>query len=190
MKKKIIILGTSGMLGQTLFNYIKLISKNINIYGIQRGQNKYKKKNIIEIINFNSINFFKTIIKIKPDIIINCTGVINHRINNNNLLETYFINSIFPHSLAFFANKLKCKLIHISTDCVFNGNRGDYRETDIPNAYDIYGFSKTVGEPEANNTTVIRTSIIGPEKKNKLGLLEWFLGQKKISGYKNIFFQD
>jgi len=188
MKKKIIILGTSGMLGHTLLKYLHTKTQKVIYYGFERDIKNSKKKNIFKFINFNSKRFFSRIKKINPDIIINCVGIINHRLKKNNLLETYFINSVLPHVLAYFSYEIKSKLIHVSTDCVFNGKNGNYNEKYIPNAIDVYGFSKIVGEPEMKNCITIRTSIIGPEKKNKLGLLEWFLNQKKIKGYKNIFF--
>ena len=98
------------------------------------------------------------------------------------------MNSYLPKILANASKIYKFSFVHISTDCVFDGKKGGYTEKNIPNAYDIYGHSKFIGENYENSIT-IRTSIFGHEKKTKFGLLEWFLNAKrKVKGYKNFFF--
>jgi len=190
MKKKIVILGTSGMLGSTLFNLLKIKSDKIKIYGVERdNKSKNKLKDIFKFKELYSEKFINFLKHINPEILINCVGVINHRIKKNTLLDSFFINSIFPHLLSEVCKKINCKIIHISTDCVFSGKKGNYKESDLPDETGIYGLSKKIGEPFNSNTIVIRTSIIGHEKFNKLGLLEWFLNNKStVKGFANVYF--
>ena len=103
----------------------------------------------------------------------------------NNFLNSILVNSVFPHNLSDFCNKNQIKLIHITTDCVYSGNKGLYTEKDLHDCLDIYGKSKSLGEPK--NCMVIRTSIIGQEKNNFVHLLSWIISQKgrTINGFKN-----
>ena len=99
------------------------------------------------------------------------------------------INSLLPHKLLSAAEKYNIRLIHISTDCVFSGTKGNYSETDNPDPSDIYGISKLLGEFSCSKNLVIRTSIIGPELNTKRGLLEWFLSQKdECKGFEKAIF--
>ena len=122
-----------------------------------------------------------------PDIVVNCAGLIPQRAQSdgpNN--EKYFIiNGLFPNILSIYCNELNIKFIHITTDCVFSGKKGLYTEEDIHDETNMYGLSKSFGEPL--NTTIIRTSIIGHEIQNKKSLLEWVISQKnkKINGFSN-----
>lgn len=188
MRKKILILGASGMLGSTLYMFLN--NQNLNVIGISR-KNVFKNKSKIAIyrkLTFNNID--NIINKLKPDYIINCTGVINHKIKKN-LDEVFYINSVLPHYIAKKCLEKKIINIHISTDCVYDGKKGNYSEKNLPNALDIYGISKTFGEVNLPNSIIIRTSIVGHEIKTKFGLLEWFLSQKKsksIKGFNKAYF--
>jgi dTDP-4-dehydrorhamnose reductase len=194
MKKKIIILGANGMLGHVLFNNF---SKNNDFITMGTLRNKeykkyFKKINrnhlIInkDIFNFNKLT--KIIISFKPDIIINCIGIIKQK-KFNNYENMIMINSLFPRKLSEICEIYKTKLILISTDCVFLGNKGNYKETDLTDAKDNYGISKILGEYSKKNNLILRTSIIGPELKSKNGLLEWLLSEKKfVYGFKNVYF--
>ncbi len=124
---------------------------------------------------------------IKPDIIINCVGLLNDDASKNRE-ASFYINSIFPHLLAKKADQYRSKLIHISTDCVFSGDRGGYKENDRPDGTSAYAITKALGEVKSEKHLTIRTSIIGPElKENGIGLFLWFMKQKgTIKGYKNV----
>ena len=199
MKKKIMILGSNGMLGSTFLKYLSK-KKNYKIICISRkrdkslnqfNQKKFKRK--IEFKYFDILNKKKLIqvLKLyKPNYLLNCIGVVKKLVNKKNIRNTYFINSILPHILSSLSSKFKFKLVHFSTDCVFDGKKGNYSEKDICNAKDDYGISKFIGEIYFSNSITIRTSIIGHENgNNQRGLLEWFLNQKKIvKGYKNAIF--
>lgn len=113
-----------------------------------------------------------------PDVVINCAGLTKHRPDSQNPLSTIAINSLAPHRLANLCGLAGARLIHISTDCVFSGSKGDYNESDFPDATDLYGRSKSLGEVILPNTVTVRTSTIGHEHQTRYGLLEWFLSQE------------
>lgn len=174
-KNKILLLGSTGMLG---YNFEKIL-KEYN-YDFKKTSRKKQKGRI----KFDAIN--DSLNKLpKCEYFINCIGVINKLIDKNNIVEAIKINSIFPHRLANFCKKKRIKLIHISTDCVYSGKKGKYTESDIHDPIDIYGKTKSLGEP--TNCMTIRTSIIGEENKNSRSLVEWVKGNKnkKIYGFSN-----
>lgn len=182
------------MLGAELFIQFSKQS-NYNVRGSTRltSCNKFKNfKNIdfnISAFNINKIE--KKLKEFKPDYVVNCIGFVKQKIKKFcNISEVYYVNSVFPHEISKITKKIGAKLIHFSTDCVFSGKKGNYCETDIPDAYDLYGYSKQLGELKKRRDVItIRTSIIGHELKTKNGLLEWFLGQKKkCVGFSKVFF--
>ena len=191
---KVIIFGAGGMLGNTL---IKTISKDksYKVYGTLRKDIKFFDKN-------NSIKIFKNIscerknewqeilMKVKPDIIINCIGVVKQLNEINDPQLSIFTNSLFPHQLHDACKEINSKLIHISTDCVFSGKKGLYSEIDNPDPSDFYGLSKLLGEINSEDSLTIRTSIIGHSLNSNHGLIDWFLNQKnsKIKGYTKAIF--
>ena len=187
IKKKILIFGASGMIGSTLVKVISM-NKSFDVIGVLRRKS-YKKffsdqKLKFLIYNYSSIDLDslkKILLTSNPDVVINCSGITKQRINNNDLQKIFFMNSIFPHRLAYFAKKMNFKLIQISTDCVFSGKllKGSYKENDVPDAEDTYGKTKFIGEVTGENILTLRTSTIGHELLTRKGLLEWFLSQKK-----------
>ena len=196
---KVFVLGSTGMLGHAM---CECFSKSGNIKVFAFGRRKLtnfslnKDGNITEIF----MDVFKewekefkiSVNDIKPDYIINCIGVVKQLVNINELDNSILINSIFVQKLNKIVNASeKTRLIHLSTDCVFSGIKGNYIEDDITDPVDIYGLTKALGEiKNSNRTLTIRTSIIGREIDRKLGLLEWILSQnfKKIRGYRNFIF--
>lgn len=142
----------------------------------------------IEAENYDKI--YEIIKNIEPDVIINAIGIIKQLPTSKNVIKTLTINSIFPHKLSEFAEEFNARLICISTDCVFSGEKGNYNEEDVPDAFDLYGKSKNLGEVIAENCLTIRTSIIGRELQTSHSLVEWFLSNagKKVKGYKNAVF--
>lgn len=121
------------------------------------------------------------------DYVINCIGVLNKFVDAN-LSDGIYLNSVLPHFIAKQLEGTKTKLIHISTDCVFEGTKGKYTEEDIPDATSYYGRSKALGEVVDDKNLTIRTSIIGPElKANGIGLFHWFMSQQaKVYGYEKV----
>ena len=124
----------------------------------------------------------------RPDAIVNCVGIVKQRAEAADPIAVT-INALFPHQLAAAADAAGARLIHISTDCVFSGGRGNYDETDVPDAEDLYGRSKLLGEVAAPHLT-LRTSLIGRELKGCGGLVEWFLSRRGrlVRGYKGAIF--
>ena len=189
------ILGSTGLLGSTLLKYFSR-QNNFKCYGaIRKNSDIAKLRNIKNIklykIDYkNKNNIIKIFNKIRPNIIINCIGVVKQLTYKNKLSEIIRVNSFLPHYLTELANlQKKVRFIHLSTDCVFSGIKGKYKETDFPDAQDIYGRSKLLGELTYPNTLTLRTSIIGHELKTKYSLLNWFLSQKRpVKGYKNAIF--
>ena len=180
------------MLGSKLFE--EFLKKNYKVRGSTRSIPKkfikYKANIDLNIDAEDIINLKQKIIKFKPNLIINCIGVIKQKILNLEEKNIFYINSIFPHEVYKISKIINSKIIHFSTDCVFDGKKGNYNEDSLPNAVDIYGFSKALGELNFNNSLTIRTSIIGHELESKNSLLEWFLqlNQKKCNGFTDTYF--
>ena len=132
----------------------------------------------------------RAIERVEPDVIFNAVGIIKQIPSSKNVIKTLAINSIFPHRLAEIAEKNGARLINFSTDCVFDGKKGNYNEEDIPNATDVYGKSKNLGEVLGENCLTLRTSIIGRELQTAHSLVEWFLSNrgKKVKGYVNAIY--
>ena len=191
-KKIYLIFGANGMLGHKILE--TLSKKNKLTYGTIRLK-KNKKLDNYKIIYNVDVNNFKNIenliVDIKPDYVINCSGLIKQKLQvkrNDNLKK---INFLFPQFLDRLSKKYLFRHIHFSTDCVFNGNNGNYNERSKKNAKDDYGKYKIAAENNIiNNTLKIRTSIIGHEiNKKKYSLLEWFLSSKKtVRGFKAAYF--
>jgi len=155
---KTFIFGANGMLGSYLYKHIK---ESVPIFRNQFEAMKIQEKNFHDQIELLGITQGSTII--------NAIGIINKR--KKDPLEFMIVNAIFPRILADYCEKNEINLIHISTDCVFSGARGHYKENDLADDTSIYAISKSAGEPL--NCTVIRASIIGENKNNCEDLLEW-----------------
>jgi dTDP-4-dehydrorhamnose reductase len=125
-----------------------------------------------------------------PDVVINAVGIVKQLIGNANAAAAAEINALLPHRLAALCTARGARLIHVSTDCVFSGRRGMYREDDEADADDLHGRSKRLGEVGAPSALTIRTSFVGPELATAHGLLEWFLRQsgRRVHGYRRVFF--
>jgi dTDP-4-dehydrorhamnose reductase len=194
MIKKIYILGITGMLGYELFIRFNK-NTQYKIKGSTRlnycnNLNQYKNIDF-NISAFNLKKIEKKLKKFKPDYVLNCIGLVKQKIKKfSNGYEVYYLNSIFPYEISKITKKISAKLIHFSTDCVFSGRKGNYCEKDNPDAHDLYGHSKQLGELNKRSDVItIRTSIIGHELSTKNGLLEWFLAQKKkCVGFAKFFF--
>lgn len=124
---------------------------------------------------------------VRPDVIINAVGVLNQFADHDKIMA-YHINGFLPHRLRHLADKTGARLIHISTDCVFLGDRGGYREDDQPDGVTTYALTKALGEVRDEGHLTIRTSIIGPEiRRQGIGLFHWFMNQEgKVSGYRRV----
>jgi dTDP-4-dehydrorhamnose reductase len=169
---KIFIFGAKGMLGR----YVSSIMKGVcQIISLTRDD--------FDLIRIQELNNFLDRLRILPeDVFINCAVVMKERITQKGMTETIIVNSLLPHLLAGYCNEKKARLIHISSDCVFNGKKGNYLENDAHDGMTPDGKTKSLGEPEF--ATILRTSIIGEEFGQKRHLLEWIRSQKgEICGY-------
>ena len=196
---RILVLGGTGEVGHMV---CKIFSQDFDVFTLLRKNN-----------DLNSVNFFTNVIpeskcifiddikdmknidailrKIQPNVVINCIGMVKHRDScKEGDLDTKIINSIFPHEILKLCTDRDIKLIHISTDCVFSGNQGNYLESDIPDPTDYYGQSKLDGEINTPNSLTIRTSFIGPALFYKTGLFEWIKSKKGMSihGFNNAIY--
>lgn len=176
--KKILILGASGMAGHVLFYYLKENS-HYEIVTICHRDKIEPNSYILDVYDTNQLQ--EIIVKEQPDVIVNCIGVLVKG-SKSNPQNAIFINAYFPHKLSDITHSIvpTPQVIHISTDCVFSGQKGNYKDTDIKDALDVYGMSKNLGELINDKDLTIRTSIIGPEiKSNGEGLFHWFLMNRK-----------
>lgn len=125
----------------------------------------------------------------RPDAVVNAIGIVKQRAEANAAIQSLEINALLPHRLATICQVAGARMVHISTDCVFSGRRGRYVEADVPDAEDLYGRTKHLGEAQGENCLTLRTSIIGRELTRKSGLLEWFLAQRsRVRGYTKAVF--
>jgi dTDP-4-dehydrorhamnose reductase len=190
-KNTVLILGATGMLGHTLF---KSLSKdpNLQIFGTARQKTakslfpkELAKKILTNVDLENDQSLLKLFNKVKPDVVINCAGLIKQIGASEDVLQAIPINTLLPHRLAYLTAQIRARLILMSTDCVFSGKKGNYKETDKPDCTDLYGQSKLLGEiVDQPHILTIRTSIIGHELRGGYSLVNWFLNQKgSATGY-------
>jgi len=192
---KVLILGCAGMLGHKLY---QVLSPEFNVTGTIRGPfsyiNKYdffRQSRVITGVNAQDISRVNKVIKeTRPDVVVNCIGIIKPLEKQSGELLNIWVNSLFPHQLYGICQAGGIRLIHISTDCVFSGKKGDYREDDPSDAEDIYGKTKYLGELGGAGALTIRTSLIGRELASSNNLLEWFLSNRggRVQGYSKAIF--
>ena len=168
----ILVLGSNGMLGTYIMEYFRRIP-SFNVVGLTRKEFDAATDDV------------KHLDVHKYDVVINCIGTIKSVVDSVGTLNTILINSVFPHKLAVECETHNTRLIHITTDCVFDGATGHYSELDLHNPTDVYGKTKSLGEPL--NAMVIRTSIIGEELQTKRSLIEWVKSNHNntVNGYTN-----
>ena len=185
--KQILILGAHGMAGHMITSYLKQLNK-YEIFTLARDS-KFGITDYYCDVEIN-IDMLDGIINedIDLDIVINCIGLLNKPANENPAKAIY-LNSYLPHYLELITKNTNTKIIHLSTDCIFDGTQGNHSETDKPTEINYYGRSKALGEILNNKDLTLRLSIIGTElKKDGIGLLNWFLNQKgTITGYNNCY---
>ena len=149
------------------------------------------KDNWIDQVDARNLSTVEEAIRsAKPDVVINCVGMIKQKMGAENTADTIQINSLFPHQLSGICLKSNARLIHFSTDCVFQGTPGIKRLSDTPNATDLYGLSKLLGEVNTSHSLTLRTSIVGRQLFGSESLFEWAISQRgtTVSGYKNAIY--
>jgi len=195
MPNKVLVLGASGMLGNSLFRYFSEKAEYTTLGTVRKDAalklvNEQGFNNITSGIDITNINSIENVIcDFKPDVVFNCIGVIKQLDAAKNNIQSISINSLLPHQLAELCTLHSAKLIHFSTDCVFTGSRGGYVESDFADAPDLYGRSKLLGEVTYDGHLTLRTSIIGHEISSHHSLVDWFLNQEnEVDGYSSAIF--
>lgn len=192
---RVLVLGAAGMLGHKLY---QVLGKAFDVTGTIRGDYKdinryglFQPSQIVPHLDAMKVDGLEeTIAQTKPDVVINCIGVIKPLVEKVGIPATTWQNARLPHELYRICRAKGARLIHISTDCVFSGSKGNYSEDDSSDADDIYGKTKYQGEVKDAGALTIRTSIIGRELAGANGLLEWFLANRggRVKGYTNAIF--
>ena len=192
----ILVLGVTGMLGSAVYRLFSQ-SPAYQVFGTLRSESGRRffseqcQESLLSGIDvLDQDVLIKLLARIKPDVVINCVGLIKQLENANNPLSVLPINAMLPHRLANLCELSNSRLIQISTDCVFSGNQGMYTEGNASDATDLYGQSKYIGElREEGHAVTLRTSIIGHELNSAHSLIDWFLMQNNsVKGYAKAIF--
>lgn len=194
----VLVLGGEGMLGHKMFQVLvaRFPDTGCSIRGsltepFYRKIDLFRQGTVVDNVDAMDINALEGRLReLRPKVIVNCIGVIKQRDEAKDPIQSITLNSLLPHRLAETARGWGGKLIQFSTDCVFNGRRGNYTEDDPPDAEDLYGRTKQLGEVAAENALTLRTSIIGRELAQFGSLLEWFLGRKggTVKGFARVIY--
>jgi dTDP-4-dehydrorhamnose reductase len=192
---RLVILGGTGMLGHTLWERLSrrfpdtytTIRRGIRDYGNDR---LYRSDRVIDHIDVMDFRMLEGALRvIRPDVILNCIGITKRREDPQNPIPSITLNAMLPHKLANLTAEVNAKLIHFSTDCVFDGRAGHYSDDAPTNATDLYGRTKALGEVTGKNALTLRSSFIGKELQEGTELLEWFLSQADVvRGFKNAIY--
>jgi len=191
---RILILGGDGMLGHQLFKQLKT-NHDVRVtlrqdLGVYKKLMLFSSENAYTGIDVRSpIKLAGVLTDFHPDAVVNAVGIVKQLPEASESIPSIEINALFPHRLALLCNDIGARMIHLSTDCVFSGKKGNYKESDTSDPDDLYGRTKFLGEVTDKDCLTLRTSMIGPELSRKKNLLEWFLSQKgTVSGYKKVIF--
>ncbi|MFO7320332.1 MAG: SDR family oxidoreductase [Chloroflexota bacterium] len=192
---RILIIGATGLLGHRLFYELGRTDQvwgTVRASGVRlRNLPGVRPEQVIEGVDvLRPETVMQAVIESRPEVVINCAGLIKHRPEAEDPLLAIDVNSRFPHQLALICKLQGCRMIHISTDCVFSGKRGSYTEADATDATDLYGRSKALGEVvNQPHCLTIRTSFIGRELGTSYSLVEWFLSQsEQVKGFQKAIF--
>ena len=192
---RVLILGGDGMLGHQLLRHFK--ERHDVRVTLRLGREAYESYHLFEPgTTFYGIDAKQTggllqvIADFRPEAVVNAVGIVKQRSEAKEVIPSLEINSLLPHRLALLCRTVEARLVHLSTDCVFSGRKGNYRESDQPDAEDLYGRTKLLGEVSEPHCITLRTSMIGPELSRKTGLLEWFLAQRgqTVKGFTKAIF--
>lgn len=191
---RILILGGDGMLGHQLLKSFQerhvvrcTLRQDLAVYAAHSlfsAENSYAA---IDVRNFERL--VEVFADFQPEVVINCVGIVKQRQTAKESIPSLEINALLPHRLAHICRAVGARLIHMSTDCIFSGRKGNYQEDDLSDAEDLYGKTKFLGEVHGENCLTLRTSIIGRELSRHKSLLDWFLSQNGVvNGFKNAIY--
>ena len=191
---RVLVLGASGMLGNAM---LRVMSDQDGwaVYGTLRSSNPAlqalaPRTQLLHGVHADQPDsLMDAFTRSRPQVVINCVGLVKQLASADDPLEAIPINALLPHRLAKLCELAQARLVHISTDCVFSGSKGKYIESDMPDAEDLYGRSKLLGEVSDRHAITLRTSIIGHELGRDHGLIGWFLSQQgRVKGYTKAIF--
>jgi dTDP-4-dehydrorhamnose reductase len=194
---KVLLLGGNGMAGRLIAAYMARFTHHEVTVTVRKAEDAASttgwpalkglgiRVRELDVRQFAEVA--STVAETSPDVIINAVGVLNHHAEDNPL-DAYRVNGLLPHWLRHLGDRENARLLHISSDCVFSGSRGNYREDDEPDGKTVYAKSKALGEIRDSHHLTIRTSIIGPDvKSHGIGLMQWFLNrQGEVKGFRNV----
>jgi dTDP-4-dehydrorhamnose reductase len=191
---RLLVLGGDGMLGHQLL--LSLAARHDVRVTLRRPLAAYAAdglftpdNSIAEVEAADWDRLAAVVRSVRPEVVVNCIGIVKQRDEAKAAIPSIEINSLLPHRLRALCAEQEARLVHLSTDCVFSGRRGGYREEDIPDPVDLYGRSKLLGEVAEAPGLTLRTSIIGLELRRRTGLVEWFLAQRgRIRGYRHAIY--
>jgi dTDP-4-dehydrorhamnose reductase len=194
--KKVLVIGGNGMLGHKLVQVLPRFG--YEVYATVRGKAD-KLQELVSIpadrifagVDVRDIDSVEAVVRdVRPGAVINAAGIVKQKEEGKDAALVIEVNSVFPHRLSTLTEAFSCRLVTISTDCVFSGKKGCYAETDTPDAQDLYGRSKCLGEVTTGNAVTLRTSMIGREIGTPHGLLEWFLANSgaEVRGFTEAYF--
>jgi dTDP-4-dehydrorhamnose reductase len=192
---RVLVLGANGMLGHTMIRVLSM-SPTLEVIGTIRGERALRcldEPGKIRLVSGVDVEQADALIRVfatvRPQVVINCVGLVKQLAAALDPMRAIPINAVLPHRLAALCEAADARLIHVSTDCVFSGSKGQYVESDFPDAADLYGRSKLLGEVDCPQAITLRTSIIGPELASSRGLVAWFLSQTgPVRGFRRAIF--
>lgn len=192
---KVLVIGASGMIGSTVLRVLSE-QRGWEVFGTVRDDSVKqffsasignRLRSGVDVEHHDSL--VRILDQIRPEVVVNCAGLTKHKPGAEDPLVSIPINTLMPHRLARLCKLVGVRLIHVSTDCVFSGDKGGYVEDDCPDARDVYGRSKAFGEVRDSHAITLRTSTIGHELQSQFGLLDWFLSQEgRCKGYTRAVF--
>ncbi|MEO6393832.1 MAG: SDR family oxidoreductase [Pyrinomonadaceae bacterium] len=194
-RPRVLILGGVGMLGHKLY---QILQESCEVWATVRGRARdYQRFGIFDetrLLSGVDVQNFDTVVRafasVRPNVVINAVGVIKQLPTAKDPIVSLTINSILPHRLAGLCGAAGAQFITLSTDCIFNGSKGNYSEDDLPDAEDLYGRSKYLGEVAGEGCLTLRTSIVGRELDSAHSMVEWFLSNKggKVRGFRQAIY--
>ncbi|MEV0806082.1 SDR family oxidoreductase [Micromonospora sp. NPDC050200] len=196
MTQRVLILGASGMLGHTLLRELGR-AEELDVHGCARNVHAVRatlpahlSRQVVPVGDVTELGTLRGVLSaLHPDVVVNCVGVIKQRPEVDDAAQTIAVNALFPHVLAEECGAIGARVIQVSTDCVFSGRRGGYREADPPDPGDLYGRAKLLGETTRGNALTLRTSIVGHEIGSARSLVDWFLSQTgRVTGYRRAIY--
>lgn len=194
-KTRVLVIGASGMLGNAV---LRLFAEDdrFDVAGSARSAGflarlpeSLRPRIVLGVDVDNADSLARLFATARPDVVINCVGLVKQLAEADDPLAAIPINALLPHRLARLCDVAGARLVHVSTDCVFSGRTGGYTEADAPDATDLYGRSKLMGEVDYPHAITLRTSIIGHELGSAHGLVGWFLAQEgAVKGFTRAIF--